>query len=172
MNETLSRTDTENLCRTLNLNIKDIDILIAADGSGTTVEKAGAWAYIMYWPTLDKFKCGMGTVSNGTNNYVELAPYLHALWYYHYTQPLLEKRLVKVEIVSDSELTVKQGNGDYSINGNLIQWAGIQKAKQMGYSIHWNHVPRNSNPFSSWCDKTAGDLRKNLQISIDNAKLA
>lgn len=149
----------KSLMQKLGICEANTDVLVITDGSGTTYKKSAGWAYTAFYPKYNMLAHGFGSVSHGTNNYAELAPIVHFLWKDIYENNP-ENR--KIEIVSDSELTVKQGKGIYARNTNRIQWASIKEAESLGYSIGWNHVSRNSNPFSSWADKIASQARKSL----------
>lgn len=148
----------EELARKLNLT--HYDLLLIADGAGTVVTNACGFGCIAYDYQSKYSIIHRGGFNHGTNNFAELMPFVHAIWYDLYVQPkntlsgaLLDNRYV--EIISDSELTVKQGNRIYARNANLLLWAAIDKCEILGYSIHWNHVLRNTNECNTLCDKIA-----------------
>jgi hypothetical protein len=66
---------------------------------------------------------------------------------------------VRVQVVSDSELTVRCGNGRYARRANGCLWASIRWFEQNGYEIAWRHVPRNSNAWSALMDGLASRAR-------------
>lgn len=146
------------------LDIKDFDVVLVGDGSGTIYKKASSWACWHYLKSSGSLDLHFGTFSFGTNNFAELIPYVSVLWLDAYTKPAIPRDVV---IVSDSELTVKQGTGEYAKNANGILWSGLDYARSAGYNITWKHVKRNSNPLNAKCDEVAGRLRK----EIDGFKL-
>jgi ribonuclease HI len=152
---------------TAKLQLCPHDLLLIGDGSGTVVSKACGFACIAYDTKLKQYRIHSGSISHGTNNFAELMPYMHALWYDHYLQDQnISFRTVhpkrNVEIVSDSELTVKQGNKIYTRSANSMLWTAIDSLVVAGYNIHWNHVLRNTNELSTLCDKLAGKLRRKM----------
>jgi ribonuclease HI len=144
------------------LGISDFDLLLIGDGSGTIHNNPCGWACVAYDRNRKQITFHNGASSSGTNNYAELAPYIHALWHYHYDKTN-RKNETKVAIVSDSEVTVKCGNGEYTRSSNKILWASVlYLEEQEGYKIFWKHVHRNTNIFSKKCDWFAGRSRQSL----------
>jgi ribonuclease HI len=144
------------------LGLKDFDLLMMADGSGITLEKACGWACYVWDKKSGEFWGHVGATNSGTNNYAELSPFLHGLWHWHQTKfpnVLPRPKNVKVELVSDSEITVKCGNGVYGRNTNLPLWNSVDWYKNNGYILHWNHVIRNSNPVHKEADRQSRDMR-------------
>jgi ribonuclease HI len=147
------------------LSLPAFDLLLVGDGSGTTLVKPSGWYCAAYerplgdGGVLEHF----GGASGGTNNYAELLPYCFALWAYHVSKqgPTGVKSVspVRVVVVSDSEVTVRCGNGDYERRANACLWAQVQWFERNGYAFVWVHVPRNSNPVSERADAVAGSAR-------------
>lgn len=144
------------------LGLPSYDVLLLGDASGTIATKASGWACIYYLPLKNETKLHFGATTLGTNNFAELCPYLNVLWLDN-TLEKVPTVIRRVEIVSDSELSVKCGNREYSRNANLPLWAGFDCLERLGYRIHWNHVPRNSNLANSLCDKVAGQVRSQIE---------
>ena len=67
---------------------------------------------------------------------------------------------MRVQIVSDSELTVRCGNGVYQRKANACLWAAVQWFELNGYLLAWRHVRRNSNAWSALMDSVAGQARR------------
>lgn len=143
-----------------NLGVSEFDLMLIGDGSGTTIEKECAAACFSYDRDLYQVRRHYCTFSHGTNNFAELVPYVHALWVLSYLQPAKELR--RIVIISDSEVIVRQGQGRYARNSNTCLWAAIKQLEQESYVITWVHVPRNSNPISTACDRLAKILKKHL----------
>ena len=140
------------------LSLASYDLLLIGDGSGTLFNKPCGWCCFLYDFVKDTLTQIAGGATIGTNNYSELVPYINALWYDLYQGPKTFPR--NVEIVSDSELTVRAGNREYSRSYAEILWASIDKAEALGYNLHWNHIHRNTNEISTECDRIAKELRK------------
>ncbi len=133
------------------------DYILAGDGSGTTAEKPCGFACLAYDRRSEAVFKFYGDLSHGTNNFAELFPYVHALWH-HYGRNELKQPTV-VRIISDSELTVRCGNGIYARNANGCLWSAIEFFERQGYSIYWNHIYRLSNELNKLCDKQANNRR-------------
>lgn len=156
----MTATDFEQLATSLGEPL--FDLMLVGDGSGTEVQTPCGWACQSYWRPSGQVKEHYGAASGGTSNFAELWPYVHVLSVFHAARNKngASPPPPRVLIVSDSELTCRCGDGTYSRKANLSLWAAIDCFVQLGYSIRWRHVPRNSNPLSKASDKTAGRLRK------------
>lgn len=142
------------------LGLPDADLYLFGDGSGTTLDKPCGFACIAYSKAifLGRIRVYTGRLSHGTNNVAELMPYYHALYcdaadcgVYHINRSTI--------IVSDSELTVKQGQKVYGRYANSHLWRAIDSFVECGYSIKWHHVLRNTNPLNALCDKISKQER-------------
>jgi ribonuclease HI len=157
---------------TSKLNIPECNLLLIGDGSGNTADKPCGFACIAYDFQSKQYVLHEGGFNHGTNNFSELIPYIHALWWdhkYFLKDELYEER--KVEIVSDSELIVKQGNKTYLRTSNRALWAAIDEFVWMDYTIHWNHVLRNTNEFNTLCDSLAKENRKKFLLTSEKTGL-
>ena len=141
--------------------VEIVDLVLAGDGSGTTTNESCGFACVAYDRRRGEVFVHKGGFSHGTNNLAELMPYVHALWYYQANNKF-SSRPVRVLIVSDSELTVRQGQRKYRREANACLWAAIDWFEQNGFYIHWRHVYRNTNPVNAACDKFAGRVRKSF----------
>lgn len=139
--------------------INRYDFILFTDGSGTIIENPCAWCYVQYEVSEDTFLVGYGLTSRGTNNHAELLPVTHFLLKDSYKRnKKSEKRFGLV--ISDSEVTVKQGTGDYARNSNQMLWAAVDVAlTTTNCVLDWKHVPRNTNLYNKFCDWGAGYLR-------------
>jgi ribonuclease HI len=154
------------------LNLPECNLLLIGDGSGSTGDKPCGFACIAYDFTTKQYVVHEGGFNHGTNNFAELMPYIHALWWdhqYYLRGELYEER--KVEIISDSELIVKQGNKEYLRTGNGALWGAIDELVWLDYRIHWNHVLRNTNEFSTLCDKLSKENRKKFLLTSEEITL-
>jgi ribonuclease HI len=144
------------------LGVYDFDLMLAGDGSGTTADNPCGFACYAYDRRAQEIIVHKGSFNHGTNNFAELMPYVHALWHFQTTQQTDIRFPVRVLVVSDSELTVRQGQRLYSRNANLCLWEAINWFEEHGYEFTWKHVRRNTNPIHTDCDKIAGIMRKKL----------
>jgi ribonuclease HI len=147
------------------------DLLLVGDGSGTTLVKPSGWYCVSYERSLGEggVQEHFGGAGGGTNNYAELLPYCFALWAYHVSKqvPTSVKSAspVRVAVVSDSEVTVRCGNGEYERRANACLWAQVEWFERNGYDFRWVHVPRNSNPLNERADAVAG-LARSAMASV------
>lgn len=142
------------------LALPDFDVLLLGDGSGNSLNDCSSWGCVRYIPLNNKIELHFGGQTLGTNNFAELMPYVNVLWLDNAEKHPLPR---KIEIVSDSEVSVKCGNREYNRNANLPLWAALDCLERMGYRIHWNHIPRNTNPANALCDRVAGIVREEIE---------
>jgi hypothetical protein len=160
---TESTTRESALLRALSqrLGAGEADILVLGDGSGTTVGLPCGWYALVYDPTTQSVTRHCGS-SSGSNNYAELVTYACAIVCHHLgrhgPRRLTHRRGVLV--ASDSELTVRCGNGNYRAAANIQLWEAVGWLGKLGYDLKWVHVPRNSNPFHVEADREAKRMRK------------
>jgi ribonuclease HI len=135
------------------------DLLLIGDGSGTTLDKTCGYSCFVYDPQTNDQRLVYGGSNYGTNNFAELMAYILALTedtYYLRSYPR------RVEILTDSEITCKGINKEYSRSANKILWSFFEHFENLGYAIHANWTPRNENPISALMDKIAGKARNQL----------
>lgn len=155
----ITPADMDALATSLGYPHSSYDLLLVADGSGSIAQWPCGWCCFAWYSGSDEVRQHSGCASYGTSNYAELEPFVQAMWWSHPSGPH------RVLCVSDSELTVKQGKGEYTVhprNGNSALWAAIRWFAQFGHTFTWHHVRRNSNPVNTECDRVAGICRKLL----------
>lgn len=139
------------------------EYVIVCDGSGTNSKSpCGHYAALYSVRTGKVLECH-GGASQGTSNYAELAPFVHALWLLENLHPAREDEAKprRVLCVTDSEITAFGGSGRYARKANLALWASIDWfVPENGYVLVWRHVPRNSNSINKRADKVAGEVRR------------
>src|SRR2546423_11661451 len=89
------------------LGLADFDLLLIGDGSGTVYNRPAGWGCVAYDRHKQQVTLHTGAASTGTNNFAELFPYIQALWHHHQDHGQMPVTPVRVQIVSDSELTVR-----------------------------------------------------------------
>jgi ribonuclease HI len=141
------------------LGLADYDLLLIGDGSGTVYDQPAGWACLAYDTMKQQVRLHTGALSCSTNNAAELLPYLQALWFFHQDHGQAPPSPARVQVVSDSELTVRCGLGRYARRANACYWAALAWFEGHGYRLSWRHVPRNSNTWLAWMDAAAGHAR-------------
>ena len=137
------------------LGLADFDLLLAADGPGTVYGRPAGWACVADDRATARVALHLGGLSCGTNNFGELTPFLQVLWHHHQHHGPAVNGPRRVVAVTDSELTVRCGNRQYSRSANGCLWAGVAWFEERGYELTWTHVRRNSNPWAAWLDDMA-----------------
>jgi ribonuclease HI len=157
--------ELDKLAMSLGIGLNGLDLFLVGDGSGTTIDKPCGWFVWAHDRISNTVKKYFGGTNSGTNNYAELANFVHAMWAYHarlFKTPPQDKVDIWVVIVSDSELTVRCGNRVYERKANTPLWAVFDHLESLGYKFTWHHVLRNSNPFNTEADRVAGMVRLKL----------
>jgi ribonuclease HI len=146
----------EDLARALGIDA--FDLLLVGDGSGTVYAEPAGWSCLAYDRIGGSVVLHAGAVTGGTNNFAELAPYVHALWFHHQEHPLGGP--FRAHVVSDSELTVRCGNRQYARRANGALWAAVEWFERNGYRLRWHHLGRATSPWNRLADEVAGRARR------------
>jgi ribonuclease HI len=137
---------------------------LRGDGSGTIRTKPCGYAVAIFNSVGERIHTITNGTSNGTNNFAELLPYVNTLWFLH--PEIIKNKETLIEIISDSEVTVKTGNGEYQVkreNPNCILWYGlIEFCKTFNVKLTWRHIYRNTDDIATEMDKLAKDERKKV----------
>jgi len=149
--------------------IKKWDVLLIGDGSGTTWDTPSGWCVILLDLITGRKELITGAKNRGSINRAELQPYLEALalHYYSINKGKLS-RVFDVHIISDSEVTVKCGRGQYQRKANTDLWCMVDFWRTKGYNLHWHyvaaHVPGEPEAHVL-TDKVAGESRKRMELA-------
>jgi len=138
------------------LKAENYHYVIISDGSGTTVKSPCGFASVIFSAENNNIIKLSGALVNGTNNLAELMPFIYSFWYIENQFHPIDKDIL---CISDSELTVKQGNKSYTRN-NLL-WSCVD-AFYIDNFIDWKWLPRNSNPILTYCDSESKLIRKRV----------
>jgi ribonuclease HI len=106
----------------------------------------------------------IGAQTRTTVGRMELGVYTEAIAYHYYglLNRVLTHAPYRVWIFSDSELTVKCGNKEYSRKTNVDLWQAFEGWERRGYTFRFRWVPRNSTPFHEMADELAGAARQTI----------
>ena len=142
------------------LNLGEYDLLLVGDGSGGDYRGTAGWACVAYDRVLKSGVIHAGAVTSATVNYAELFPYLHALWYHAQEHRGSDQQTPwRVAVVSDSEVTVRCGNGEYARHANGSWWQALEWFTGTNYEMEWHHVRRLTNEWNAIADAIAGAAR-------------
>jgi|SRR5579871_4405928 len=145
------------------LEIYDFDLLLVGDGSGSVYDQPCGWVCAAYDRLKSEVTLHAAALSCGTNNFAELAPFVQALWFHHQVHGKQQASAVEAAIISDSEVTVRCGQREYSRNANGCLWSAVEWFEEHGYRLSWRHVRRCSNAWNSWADQNAGYMRQIME---------
>jgi len=137
------------------LEIAPFDLLLIGDGAGGVYSQPAGWSCIAYDHRKQHVLLHAGGISGGTTGFAELIPFVHALYFHHQDHGQKPDIPVKVQIVSDSEVIVRCGMGEYSRQANLCWWSALEWFEDRGYFLTWQHERRNSNAWNQWADAVA-----------------
>ena len=129
----------------------DAEYIIHIDGASRGNPGHASYGFAVLDPSGKKvLHSGSGYIGIKTNNVAEYTALLEALRF------VLEKGLQSVEIRSDSELLVKQLNGEYKVKSEHLA-ALNEECRRLLRRLSWyeiKHVPRSKNKIA---DKLANE---------------
>lgn len=145
----------------------DWDLLLIGDGSGSGWHIGCGWGCLAIENITNRRKWLWGGLSTGTVQIAELMPYVHALGWYNFNhaetyRKSFNKTLLKVQVISDSESTVKQGSYEISRKDRLMWWAAWETILREGYQARFKYIPRETSASNYLCDMISKSSRKNL----------
>jgi ribonuclease HI len=140
----------------------DWNLLLFGDGSGLKWEIGGGFAVFLIDKARGLREHVVGAISKSTVNRMELSAYVHGLAYHYHD--VLKGKITEppynVWIFSDSEFTVKTGQGKNRIKANADLWSVINWFETRGYRLNWRWNERNSTPLGTMADWLAGNARR------------
>jgi ribonuclease HI len=152
--------------------IRDWDVLLVGDGSGSQWEHGCGWACVLVQKITLTPKVFYGGASAGTNYVAELEAYFRPLLWYSEGpgQDLLKRRLRdspasplgQVHIITDSQLLVRQANGQAKRDKNRPLWAVLDCIASRGYQFHWHWMRREDTALNRWADRQSRLMRTTL----------
>lgn len=149
------------------LKIKDWDIILIGDGSGSNWSKEAGWASVSIEKLTMERLVHAGMVSRGTVNFAEMMAYLQPLeWLASREADRRKKKTVQtrayhVHIMTDSEYCRSTGTGaGRMMQKNAGLWAVFDVFARHGFVLHWHWIPRESCDLNRYCDKLSKMARK------------
>lgn len=146
------------------------DAVFIGDGSGSKYGQAGGWACKIYDYNSIVSHTLYGNISDTTINICELTPYIYTMDYYHKNiAPVRWQQLklagtpfgpIRIHIITDCEILVKQGNGLHKRKTNAAFWSCFDYYETEGYNFCWHFVEREFLQDNILCDKISKDMRK------------
>lgn len=141
----------------------DWDVLLIADGSGSGWDSPTGWAVVVIDRLTGIRKVLYGGQNRGTINAAEVHPFLWGIRYYHNVVRKDKDREIVVCCLSDSEITVKCGQGVYKAKTNIDLWQALKYWESRGYIFRWQHVPRETLDLQILTDEIAGRARTKIK---------
>jgi ribonuclease HI len=135
--------DAVEVARLAGERMEDYDHIIVADGSGTTADTPCGWSALVHDVRSGNCFRLDGGSGRGSNNFAELAPFVHALWGLHERLSRDGPPSARVLCLTDSQVTARCGSGQYGRNANLALWAALDWVTRNGIVLTWRWLPRN-----------------------------
>lgn len=157
------------------LGIRDWDLLLVGDGSGSMPEEPFGWACCLIEKSSGGRQIFYGGLSSGTINLAELLPYVHALdWYErHIVDGRPSPRGYRsVHVVSDSNTVVtwinqvNQGKLPKKLRPIMCMLAGF---RDLGYSLNAHWIQRQTLLLNNAMDLLAVKSRLGITEGMKKA---
>lgn len=151
------------------LKIEKWDAIIIGDGSGSGWGQGAGWASVVVMRNGRRSPLLSGAFSAGTVNIAELMAGLQGLMWLDEEGQARELRrsrgdFLDVHIVSDSELTVNQGNLKAACRGvTRVLWKSIREYEREGYRLHYHWYPRDQIQLNVLCDHASRQARLSVE---------
>jgi ribonuclease HI len=151
--------------------VEDWDWCLFGDGSGSSWERACAWATVACERKTRLLKTFAGAANAGTVNVAEMLAYATPLlWIADYADLWNHDRApapLKIVVCSDSEYVVKARQGLHQTNpihGVLTEI--VKKLERRGAVLTWLHLPRITHPNNKVADAVCGLLRQGVPVEL------
>lgn len=147
------------------LNIVNWDAVVVGDGSGSGWTQGAGWASVVITRNGRRSPLLLGAYNSGTVNVAELQALLHGLMWLDEEgggKALCRQKgaLVDVHLITDSEITVNQGNGKYKAKGvTRILWGSVRVLEKDGYRLHFHWYGRDGIALNKLCDHASREAR-------------
>jgi ribonuclease HI len=127
---------------------------------GSSCGKGGGVGILLISPSGEMFEFAIPIQPTVTNNQAEYEALLRGLQY------LKEAKAISVEIFGDSELVIKQLNGQYECRNDILrnyyeECKEILKSFQL---VILQHIPRQNNEEASMLAQSASGYRENQEV--------
>lgn len=153
------------------LKIKDWDVLIIGDGSGSNWSKEAGWASVSIERVTLERLVHAGFVNRGTVNLAEMMAYVQPLDWLSGREADRRKekktpiRAFQVHIVTDSDYCRATGSGPgRMMMKNAGLWAVFDVYARHGFVLHWHHVHGHKEgagcALNKYCDQLSKLARK------------
>jgi ribonuclease HI len=128
--------------------------------AGSSCGKGGGVGILLISPRGEMFEFAIPIQPTVTNNQAEYEALLRGLQY------LKEAKVISVEIFGDSELVIKQLNGQYECRNDILrnyyeECKEILKSFQL---VILQHIPRENNGEANWLAQSASGYRENQEV--------
>jgi ribonuclease HI len=127
---------------------------------GSSCAKGGGEGILLISPRVQMFEFAIPIQSTVTNNQAEYEALLRGLQY------LKEAKAISVEIYGDSELVIKQLNGQYECRSDILR-NYYEECKEILKSFELvilQHIPRKHNEEANRLAQSASGYRENQEV--------
>lgn len=164
----MSADDEETLeALLLRHGVKNWDIVIVGDGSGSSWSREAGWASVSIEKVTMERLVHAGMVNRGTVNLAEMMAYIQPLEWLASRESDRKKekggttRAFNVHIFTDSDYCRQTGNSsNRMMTKNAGLWAVFDVFARHGFVLNWHWIPRESCDLNRYCDKLSKMARK------------
>jgi hypothetical protein len=150
------------------LNIKNWDLLLVGDGSGSSWGKECGWGCVSVENATFDRRVWYGAMNDGTINFAEIMAYLQPLTWY--TSQELAKRkkghkvtLKHVHVLTDSAYAANASDSCPATSVNGVIWQVFKQFAAHGIMVQWHWIRRETVELNLFADQLSKDARLNLK---------
>lgn len=142
-------------------------VQVYSDGSATTADKPGGWAFVVVVDGTELTRSN-GGLPSATNNVAEITAAIEGLKWVNVAQnngAIPCKANVQIELISDSQLVLKYATGEYKCRKMHLVPLYLELRKQfqaLGASTRWVKG-HNGDEYNEICDQLAKAGRESME---------
>jgi ribonuclease HI len=125
---------------------------------GSSCGKCGGVGILLISPKGEMFEFAIPIQPSVTNNQAEYEALLRGLQY------LKEANTISIEIFGDSELVIKQLNGQYECRNDILYYEECKEILKSFQLVILQHIPRESNGEANRLAQIASGYRENQEV--------
>jgi|JI9StandDraft_2_1071091.scaffolds.fasta_scaffold266444_2 ribonuclease HI len=146
------------------LGIKDWDVLLVGDGSGSAWNMGSGWGCVSIEKATQLRRSWYGACNLGSTNLAEIMAYIHPLtWYAREQVKSKSSQFKQIHIITDSSYLASKGMQDDNNFGlDKAIWHMFDVFQSFGLVLNWHWARRETVELNCLVDRISKDARKNL----------
>lgn len=150
------------------LGAPDWDIVLFGDGSGSTWERGGGWASVVCFREGGR-KLLYAAANCCSVTVAELMAVAYGMLWCSLNTPKTFGRRLNVHVISDSEITVRTGRGDYKPGDSTKALWAMVKTASLSFNVRYHWMRRETTMLNQVCDIMSRESRLAVEgIKVDN----